>query len=90
MNHCANCSFVDAQSKSDCSHNDSHFVGGPALLILAASFGVHLSVVGDRRDTVRFEEVHRLFYSPDGRRIHNYVGTLICTDRAQKQIRLRP
>src|SRR5581483_4184201 len=90
MNHRANGGFIDAESKSNRSHNDAHFIGGPSFLILAARVPIHLAVVGDGRNAARLEEVHRLFHAPDRGRIYDHIAAVIFAKCTEKQVRLCP
>ena len=74
VNHGAHGRLINPQAEGQRTHQDRDLVGHPALLVAPALIGIHLAVVGDRRDPVLGEEIHRLIHSRNGRGVDDHVA----------------
>src|ERR1700675_67182 len=81
--------FVDTETERKRANEHADFVRHPPLLIAFPSLRVHLAVVGNRGDSIFFEEVDGLFYAPNRRSVHNHVALGLRSHGSEQQVRLR-
>ena len=90
VNDGADSSLVDAQAKRNGADQHADFIRHPALLVTAASVGVHLAVIGDGGNSLLGQKIDGLLDFADGRRINNHVAVRISSERAQQKVVLGP
>ena len=90
MNHRTYRSLVNTQSKGYGADQHAHFIRCPALLVAPARLRVHLSVIGDGRDSALLQKVHCLLYSVYRGRVNDHVTAGVFAQRANQQVVLHP
>src|SRR5262249_49182007 len=89
MNHGADRSLVDPQSKGEGSYKHRNFIGHPALLVTLAIVGLHLAVVGNCGHALVFEESHGLVHAVDGGSVDDHVAAGMFAQSSEEKQGLR-
>ena len=89
MNHRAHRGLIDPQPEGQCAHQHRDLVGHPALLVAPAPGGIHLAVVGNSRDPVLGQEIHRFIHPDNGGGVDDRVAVGVREQGLNQQTRLR-
>ena len=85
VNHGADRSLIDPQSKSDSADQNANLIRHPTFLIAAPRLSVHFAVIGDCGNAPLLEKIHGLLHAIDSGSVNDDVTAGVLAHRTYKQ-----